>query len=181
MRPTSPAIDARLIAQGTSFDDVSTTFPLTNVAHLSLFTGLYPESEPGRVGVATESPVLMLAEIFRDAGFDTAAFTEDALLAGVFGFWHGFDRFTERPFVGAARGRDTFRDGAAFLRIDGRRPFFLFLHTYKVHSPYEFGPASAPLFSDPAAWTQPGMDGEVPVEHRAKVDAYDRAIREADE
>jgi arylsulfatase A-like enzyme len=176
VRQTSPEIDARLIARGTTFEDVSTTFPLTNVAHMGLFSGLYPESTRG---VGDGFP--MLAETLRDAGFHTAAFTEDALLAGVFGFWHGFDRFTERPFVGAARGRDTFRDGADFLRTRGGRPFFLFLHTYKVHAPYESGPASASLFAAPGEWTRPGMDTAVPAQHRADVDAYDRAIREADD
>ncbi len=178
VRPTSPAIDTRLIAAGTTFVDVSTTFPLTNIAHRSLFTGLYPESEPPRAGNPPASPAIMLAESFRDAGFATAAFTEDAFMSGIFGFWDGFDRYTERPFVGPARGRDTFRDGAAFLRACRDRPFFVFLHTYKVHSPYEFGPEYAALFTDRSA--SPGMDAGVPHEHRPKMDAYDRAIRNAD-
>lgn len=43
---TSPRIDDELIERGTTFTGASTTFPRTYVAHLSLFTGLYPNTLP---------------------------------------------------------------------------------------------------------------------------------------
>jgi arylsulfatase A-like enzyme len=175
-RETSPAIDRRLAAAGTLFTDVSTTFPLTNVAHMALMTGLYAESQP----TAPASPTMM-ADVFRAAGFTTQAFTEDGMVTGAFGFWSGFDAFVERPFVGDERGRGTFRDGAEFLRTHGGRPFFLFLHTYKVHHPYAFGPRYAQRFAEPDAWSLPGLDPHVPPEHRPNMDAYDRAICEVDD
>ena len=180
-RPTSPSIDSRLIGAGTTFLDVSTTFPLTNIAHLSMLTGLYPGAQPIGNTVGADSAVQLLAETLRDQAFHTAAFTEDALLAGAFGFWHGFDVFTERPFVGDARGWATFGDGIDFMRrhADGR--FFLFLHTYKVHGPYQSAPAYQSLFAHDGAWQRPDMDPHVPDDQRPVVDAYDRAIREADE
>ena len=54
-RPTSPSLDADLVAQGTTFTDVSSTFPQTDAAHLSLFTGLYAEAQPGRGRLAPTS------------------------------------------------------------------------------------------------------------------------------
>lgn len=179
-RPTSPRIDAMLAARGTLFTDVSTTFPLTSAAHMSLMTGLSAAvlSRPGVLDAAT--PVTVLAEALRDAGYVTGAYTEDALLAGMFGFWFGFDRFVERPLAGEARGTETFLDGARFLRANRGRRFFLFLHTYKVHAPYVSSPAYA-RFAAPADWSGPLAERGIPPEQRPFVDAYDRAIREADD
>jgi arylsulfatase A-like enzyme len=103
------------------------------------------------------------------------------MVTGAFGFWTGFDAFVERPFVGDERGRGTFHDGAEFVRTRGGRPFFLFLHTYKVHHPYSFGPAYAERFAEPDAWSLPGLDTRVPSQHRKNMDAYDRAICEVDD
>jgi arylsulfatase A-like enzyme len=179
-RATSPRMDALLAARGTLFEDVSTTFPLTSPGHMSLMTGLFAGALP-RPGVLDAwTPATLLAEALRDAGYLTGAYTEDALLAGLFGFWFGFDRFVERPLVAEARGTATFADGARFLRANRDRRFFLFLHTYKVHAPYVASPAYAG-FADPADWDGPLADRGVPPERRADVDAYDRAIREADD
>ena len=123
----------------------------------------------------------LLTERLRDAGRATAAFTEDALIAGSFGFWYGFDRFVERSFREDQRGRATFDDGIRYLRDHRDRRFFLFLHTYKTHDPYA---ASAPyreLFSDATEWDESPPAADVPARHRGRVDAYDRTIREADD
>jgi arylsulfatase A-like enzyme len=180
-RPTSPRIDRELIERGTQFNDVSSTFPQTDAAHLSLFTGLYAGAQPGRGRLGAASPVPLLTERLRDAGFETAAFTEDALIAGSFGFWFGFDRFVERSFRERERGHETFADGMRYLREHRDRRFFLFLHTYKTHDPYVAGDRYQGLFADPAEWEGKGPAAHVPPRHRAKVDAYDRTIREADD
>jgi arylsulfatase A-like enzyme len=178
-RRTSPRIDAELIERGTRFLDVTSTYSRTDVSHMSLFTGLYPQArpEPGRLHAAT--PVPLLAERLREAGFDTAAFTEDGLLAGMFGFWFGFDRFTERTVTGPDRGKLAFDDALVYLRAHRERRFFMFVHTYKTHAPYLTSPAYAEFFRDPAEWQREGMS-PVPQRHRERVDDYDRTIREAD-
>jgi arylsulfatase A-like enzyme len=179
-RTTSPAIDARLIAAGATFTDVSTVFPLTSNAHLSLFTGLYPDAEPDGQRLDPATPVATLAEVLRDAGYATAGFTGGGFVSATFGFGLGFDRYTERELRVDARGVRTFHDGAAWV-AERREPFFLFLHTYKVHAPYVSGARYAPLFADPSEWERAGMDPNVPRDQRATVDAYDRAIRQADD
>src|SRR5690606_19720466 len=98
-RATTPIIDQRLIERGAAFMDVSTTFPRTDVSHLSLFTGLFPEAQPAPGRLRAEATAALVTESLRDAGLITAAFTEDALIAGAFGFWFGFDRFVERAFA----------------------------------------------------------------------------------
>ncbi len=179
-RATSPQIDAELIAKGTTFTDVSSTYSRTDVSHMSLFSGLYPEArpDPGRIHVDVRVP--LLAERLRDAGYRTAAYTENALLAGAFGFWFGFDQFREHPYRHQDRGGGTFGDGIAFLRANRNQRFFVFLHTYKTHEPYVPSPAYESLFGDALHWERAEM-GAIPRKHRPLVDAYDRTIREADD
>jgi arylsulfatase A-like enzyme len=178
-RATSPEIDARMIARGTTFVDASTTFPRTNVAHMSLFTSAYPEAQPRRGFLAADSPVRTLAEALRRSGFETAAFTEDALVAGSFGFWFGFDRFVEREFHLRDRGVETFADAARYVHDNRDRRFFLFVHTYKTHDPYVAGEASLARVAGPGA-IEPESRRRIPDRFRADFDAYDATIVEAD-
>jgi arylsulfatase A-like enzyme len=176
-RETSPLIDTRLIGGGTAFMDVSTTFPRTDVAHLSLFTSLYPNAQPTAGRLTPAQNVRMLAEALRDAALDTAAFTEDGFLAGAFGFWSGFDQFREYSFDSAERGRRVFADAARFLTEKRDRPFFLLVHTYRVHAPYEPSQPYRDLFG--GFWSSE-PDPAVPSAHRSERDAYDASVREAD-
>jgi len=178
-RRTSPVIDAELIARGTTFLDVTSPFPMTDVAHMSAFSGLYSTARPRRDRLAPDTPIPLLAERLRDAGFETAAFTEDALIAGSFGFWFGFDRFTERAYRREERGFSTMAGGVRYLREHRNRRFFLFLHTYRTHHPYVSRESSAALFANEAG--RSGAHRGVPPGLRSAVDAYDRTIREVDE
>ena len=179
-RATSPTIDGALIARGTSFADAMTSFPRTDVAHLSLFTGLFPAAQPAPGRLDPAATAATLTESLRDAGLVTAAFTEDAMIAGAFGFWFGFDRFVERSFAEHERGAATFADGIAFARANKDRRFFLFLHTYKTHKPYVASDRRAP-FAAASDWTTLPLDDRIPERERPQVDAYDRTIRDADD
>src|SRR5439155_18848611 len=183
-RVTSPEIDRLLVARGSSFADVSTTYPMTNYAHLGMFTGLYPAALPRNGTLPPDVSVRMLAEVLRDAGFETVAFTEDTLVGGVYGFWFGFDRFTERSVEPRDRGDRTFADGMRYAREHRDRKFFLWLHTYKTHGPYTAGERYRSLFVSSQATDGAGAEpvgADVPAAHRAEFDEYDRTIREADD
>ena len=179
-RPTTPVIDAELMARGTSFMQATTTFPRTDIAHMSLMTGVYPSAQPVRGRLAPGSPMVMLAEQLQRAGYETAAFAEGGLFGGPYGFWHGFDRFTEFPYESDARGVGVFRDGAAVVEAAGERPFFLTLHTYKAHDPWIFGDAVESHWAESDRWAEGGLDARVREDQRDNFDAYDRTIREAD-
>jgi len=138
----TPALD-RFAKQSVLFSNAYTTFPNTLAAHGSLFTGYHPAqhrlmTHPGaRLSETAET----LAAHFAANGYVTAAFTENAYVSSELGFDIGFDRYNNGPkaddnelFPGVAR--QTFAQGTDWLRRRPSAPFFLFLHTYEVHTPY---------------------------------------------
>ena len=131
--PTSPVIDARLADEGVTFTDVYSQSPKTTPSHMTLFTSLYPSVhgvelwENGRPAHVLNPAVHTLAEVLKNAGYATAAFTGGAQIDPARGFDQGFDLYT----VGGQRRRA--------LRWLGRHRwerFFVFYHTYDVHDPY---------------------------------------------
>jgi arylsulfatase A-like enzyme len=144
-RATSPSIDA-LAEEGVLFEQVISNAPWTLPAMVGLLSGADPSASVyGRGGLRQS-----LVERFRDAGFATAAFTEGAMVSEHFGIDRGFETFwaeegTVQLQSDQKRGvepkggiDDTFRKASDWLREHGReRPFFLMVHTYEPHVPYE--------------------------------------------
>jgi arylsulfatase A-like enzyme len=146
-RPTSPFLDS-LAARGTFFENAIAQLPGTLPSHMSIFTGLYPAEHGVYPPDAVLSPrIRTLPEVLHAHGFRTAGHVEGGYVEGRYGFSRGFDQWSDdTPLVesgGQLRKmtdavKRTFRRGLEFLR--GIRPsdsFFLFLHTYNVHDPYD--------------------------------------------
>jgi arylsulfatase A-like enzyme len=137
-RPTSPFLDS-LARRGTLFEEAYSQFPSTLVSHMSMLTGLYPREHGVLVPDAVLAPeVETVAEVFQRAGFHTGGFTEGGYVSGRYGFRRGFDEFVSRDRNRNRPVATTFRRGVDFL--EGLKPnqrFFLFLHTYAVHTPYD--------------------------------------------
>jgi arylsulfatase A-like enzyme len=82
-----------------------------------------------------------LAELLRDAGVTTAAFTENGAIDRSRGFSRGFDVYFEnrdstRADLRTGHIEQTFSRALDWLAGLGERRFFLFLHTYQVHNPF---------------------------------------------
>jgi arylsulfatase A-like enzyme len=159
-RPTSPFLDS-LARRATLFEEVYAQYPSTLVSHMSMLTGLYPREH----GVFPPNSVLpdeveTLPEVLRRSGFRTAAFTEGGYVSGRYGFRRGFDEFSAHD-RGPESGRQlekTFRRGAGFLEsLKPKDRFFLFLHTYAVHTPYD-----APQRYQEMFWQGPEPAGAIP-------------------
>jgi arylsulfatase A-like enzyme len=137
-RPTSPFLD-RLAERAVLFENAIVQYPSTLTSHMSIFTGLYPAEH----GVYPPDSVLApaietLPEAFRRAGYRTAGFTEGGFVHGRFGFRRGFDVFAARDRRDSDEVERTFARGRRFLRgLEGGERFFLFIHTYAVHAPYD--------------------------------------------
>lgn len=143
----TPAIE-RLASDGIVFEHAWSHVPLTLPSHVSTFTGRLPHEHGVRNNIGYQyDPAVApsVVEALRTAGYDTGGAVSAYVLRGATGIAHGFDfwddRITSRP--GEAQGRVQ-RPGAetvdaALQWLDGREDdrFFLFLHLFEPHAPYE--------------------------------------------
>jgi len=165
-RPTSPFIDS-LAARGTLFENAVVQLPGTLPSHMSIFTGLYPPEHGVYPETALSPLVRTLPEILRQEGFRTAGHTEGGYVAGRYGFARGFEEWSdESPMVERAgelvKSREavkrTFGRGLEFLKkVGDREAFFLFLHTYSIHDPYDPPERYRSLY-----WSGPSPAGAFP-------------------
>jgi arylsulfatase A-like enzyme len=138
-----PTLD-RFAREGVLFRQALTVAPLTLPAHASLMTGLFPAShgvrdnadEPLRRDFTT------LAERLQGSGFATGAFVGSAVLNSDRGLAQGFGvyddvRRGDGP-VAEQRSADRVVDEAiGWLGRVTNQPFFLWVHLYDAHLPYE--------------------------------------------
>jgi arylsulfatase A-like enzyme len=137
-RDTSPFLD-ELAARGVLFEQLIAQYPSTMTSHMSIFTGLYPREHAvfAPAGQLAES-IPTLPELLQRAGYRTAGFTEAGQMRGKHGFARGFDVFDDRIEGRFGDFEQTLGRGLDFLRaLEPGEPFFLFLHTYAVHTPYD--------------------------------------------
>lgn len=147
-RDTSPFLDS-LAAEGVVFEKAVAQYPSTLTSHMSIFTGLYPAEHAVYPPDSVLSPrIVTLPELFQAAGYRTAGFTEDGLMEGHYGFARGFDQWNDEVEGEISRAIETtFARGLDFLEgVDDDERFFLFLHTYAVHDPYDPPPPYRSLY-----------------------------------
>lgn len=159
----APAID-RLAASGLRFDAARAAVPLTLPSHASIHTGLLPPAHGVRENGATladSHPTL--ARLLKGAGYDTAAFIGAFVLDRRFGLAGGFDTYDDQISrdPNATERLEAERPGAAVVDralawLDLRkprqpdspnlpdppdprdpRPFFVWVHLYDPHAPYD--------------------------------------------
>ncbi len=175
---TAPFIDATFARGGTVFEHCVAAATTTTASHMTMFTALPPSvHEVGLANIQRLAPwISTLPELLRAEGFSTGAITEDGWVTFGQGFGRGFDTYLENkgPNIAKPKGQAdvTFREAEAWLRRHRDERFFLFLHTYQVHSPYVPPPEYAPLFAD-----QPGT----PPHMGPEAANYDREIRFTDD
>jgi arylsulfatase A-like enzyme len=171
----SPHLE-RLARESVVFRDCLSQSSNTAPSHRSLFSGQFVHRHGHDVDSFRESPA-GLARMLRDAGWSTAAFTGGGFLARGYGFEDGFDTYVDRD--DEARGAVN-RGLATILPqaqrwLDARRPdepFFLFLHTFDIHCPYE--PAE-PWRSEFTA----GYEGDLELEGLCGQEDYQRVLARA--
>lgn len=141
-RPTSPSID-RFALDATLFTEMTAQSSWTRPAVASVFTGLNPQihGTNGRSDAIPDS-VELLAEIFQELGWDTAAVITNGNVGRKFGFDRGFEIFNwlrERAQKPEVHQLSDKVNEQAFPWLENRspeRPFLLYLHTTDPHGPY---------------------------------------------
>lgn len=166
----TPHIDA-LARRGVLFSQAASTSPLTQPAHASIMTGMYPTHHGVRVNGSTalSQGQKTIAEALSEKGYETGAFLGAFVLDGRWGLNQGFGAYDDRfdlekhkhlDLGSVQRPADKVVDAAlAWLEARQGSPFLAWLHLYDPHTPYE---PPEPLFSEYAPRGMAALyDGEI--------------------
>ncbi len=151
-RNTSPTIDS-LARAGVFFQHAFSHSPKTSPSHMSMFTSLYPSVhkisnwDKNQGGYSLDHRIITLPEILKHAGYRTVAVTGGGNVQSFIGFGDGFDEYDndEKVWSRALEWLDQNYHSAQ----QGDSTFFMFLHTFKVHSPYLPPPPYNTMFGEP--------------------------------
>jgi arylsulfatase A-like enzyme/Flp pilus assembly protein TadD len=150
----TPHID-RLAVEGARFTTVMTAAPLTLPAHSSIMTGAYPMFHGVRdnVGYRLNPGTETLAQILKQHGYETGAFVGAYVLDRAFGLGTGFDFYYDHfedqtnpaGTINLATlkrpGKEVVDQALAWLQATTRKasghPFFVWVHLYDPHDPYD--------------------------------------------
>jgi len=132
-KPITPNLDA-LAAKSTVFSKAYSQSSWTLPAHASMLTGSYPheigvEYINDRLPEKTET----IAQILKNAGYKTFAFTSGVFINRDRGFAKGFDKFEENSDWQDAQ---IITQKAIKNIPTSQEKFFMFLHYFHVHDPY---------------------------------------------
>ena len=126
-------------AVGALFTDATSQAPWTLPSFASVMTGLYPH-EHGAISLQglLRPQETTLAEVLREAGYQTSAVVSHVYVDSRRGFDQGFDQFDMSQVVSeSAITGDAVTDAAlAWLEARGDGPFFLFVHYFDPHFEY---------------------------------------------
>lgn len=153
----TPNLDA-IAKRGVVFLDTTAHAPLTLPSHASLLTGQFPSRHGVRdnAGYPLGPESETLAETLSAAGYHTAAFVGAYVLNRRTGIAQGFETFVDRFAMGTMhstlsslerRGPELAAEAAEWLE-NASPPFFLWLHLYDPHAPYQAPPAFAEQWPD---------------------------------
>jgi arylsulfatase A-like enzyme/Tfp pilus assembly protein PilF len=144
----TPALD-RLAREGVRFADATTQAPLTGPAHAAILTGQYPARLGVRDNATTPIPpgTTTVAEVFKTRGYRTGAFVGAFIVGPEYGFGQGFDtidatfaQFSVGMKLQAQRRGGEVTDAALKWLRTSTSPFFMWVHLYDAHTPYDAPP-----------------------------------------
>ena len=153
-RETAPVL-SRLAAEGATFRRTTAQATWTKVSTPSTLTSLYPLSHgvrnfTDRLPAGAET----LAEQYRAAGYATLAYSS-VLFTGQFSNMHqGFEELHESGSADLTHSSKTAREYvdrlSEWLGTHRDVPFFVFLHVFDPHDPFEPREPYATMWADPA-------------------------------
>lgn len=142
----TPHLDA-LRRDAVLFENAWSHVPLTLPSHVSLLTGSLPPDNGVRdnIGYRIDAKRPSLPAILKSAGYDTGAaisayvLRSNTGLASMFDFYDDRIAFQSGVGLGALQrsGDETAAAAQQWIAQRGAKPFFLLLHLYEPHTPYE--------------------------------------------
>ncbi len=144
----TPSVDA-LAKDGVVFERGVAQVPLTFPSHAAIFTGTYPFYNGVRDFTAQplNDRFRTLAESLKVNGYATGAVVSSFVLDRSWGLARGFDSYDD-AFAGQEflernlglverRAEESVNHAVGWLETHSNQPFFLWLHLYDPHSPYD--------------------------------------------
>ncbi len=185
----TPAIDG-LARDGVLFERAYSHCPLTLPSHLTVLTGQLPGHHGVRDNLGYPFDVErhpFLPRVFKAAGYATGGAVSSYVLRAETGIGKGFDAYDatfhaipdDRFDTIQRPGAATVAAALAWLAPHAGRPFFLFVHLYEPHAPYEPPEPFAARYRDVP------YDGEIAAADAAvgtlvaelkRLGIYDRAV-----
>ena len=140
-RLTTPTLD-KWAEDAVVFKNAFTQTTWTLPVATSLFTSLHPITHNvANRTIRLDENIQTLPEILRDQGYKTAAFTGGLDYDGMFGHMRGFED------IGVAAGvlnaisfagfKPTLNEASDWLNKNSGEKFFLFIHGYDTHCPFD--------------------------------------------
>jgi len=166
----TPNLDA-LARDGVLFAQAAAVAPLTQPAHSSMMTGMYPTYHGVRINgnTALSQEHKTIAEALSEKGYQTGAFIGAFVLDGRWGLNQGFqvydDQFDLEKYkhldLGSVQRPANRVVDTALAWLEGRKqgPFLAWIHLYDPHTPYE---PPEPFLSEYGPRGMAGLyDGEI--------------------
>ena len=153
-RETAPVL-SRLAAEGATFRRATAQATWTKVSTPSTLTSLYPLSHgvrdfADRLPAGAET----LAEQYRVAGYATLAYSSVPFTGQFSNMHQGFEELHESSSVDSSDTSKTAREYvdrlSEWLGTHRDVPFFVFLHVFDPHDPFEPREPYATMWADPA-------------------------------
>jgi arylsulfatase A-like enzyme len=140
-RNTSPHFD-RFVDDAVLFNTCISQCTSTLASHSSMLTSLIPEHHGAFFtrNLALPAEVQTMAEILKENGYKTVSFNDGGQIAPRFALNQGFDLYESTSPQRKYR-KYTFRrivkKSMDWIERNPQEKFFMFLHTYETHHPYE--------------------------------------------
>ena len=150
-RKLTPHLDA-MAKQGVVFARTYSHVPLTTASHATILTGTYPQfNHVNDFGVPLSAHLPYLPDLLHQRGYHTGAFVASLVLDPLDGTAPGFDRgfdVYDAGFHLRRRGADRYKTverraevvvehALGWLSQVPNGPFFLWVHLYDAHDPYD--------------------------------------------
>ncbi len=144
----TPTID-EMARRGVRFERCIAQTPLTLPSHTTMLTGTYPFFHGVRDngGFLVPQDIVTLAEVFKEKNYRTGAVVGAYVLDSKWGLNQGFDFYYDRFELERKEGfsladvqrpaGDVITPALDWLEKEKDKNFFLFLHLYDPHTPYE--------------------------------------------
>lgn len=146
-RNTSPHID-KLAQEGIVFSNAFSQAGYTTASIPSILTSKFPLSHgvwlPEKHKLSEDE--ITLAEVLKSNGYITVAFTGGACTSHIYGFGQGFDLYKEIEW-GDIKEINKLVFNWLEQNQNNEKPFFLFLHCYTVHEPFNLPEPFASIYA----------------------------------